>query len=37
MTFVLRAAAQFDTLLRSNERQRIEQALEDIAEGRGVQ
>lgn len=37
MTFVLKAAAQFDALLRSNERQRIEQALEDIAEGRGVQ
>jgi len=37
ISFVLRAAAQFDTLLRSNERQRIEQALEDIAEGRGVQ
>lgn len=37
MTFVLKAAAQFDMLLRSYERRHIEQALEDIAEGRGVQ
>lgn len=37
MTFVLKAAAQFDRLLCSDERSRIEQALEDIAEGRGVQ
>jgi uncharacterized Zn-binding protein involved in type VI secretion len=36
MAFVLKAAAKFDALLRSNERQRIEQALEDIAEDRGV-
>jgi uncharacterized Zn-binding protein involved in type VI secretion len=36
MTFVLKAAALFDVLLHSNERQRIEQSLEDIAEGRGV-
>lgn len=37
MVFVLRAATQFDTLLQGSERHRIEQALEDIAEGRGVQ
>jgi uncharacterized Zn-binding protein involved in type VI secretion len=37
MAFVLRAAAQFDKLLHSNERRQIEQALEDVAEGRGVQ
>ncbi|MGZ9705063.1 PAAR domain-containing protein [Pseudomonas sp. GNP013] len=37
MTFVLKAAAQFDALLHSIERQRIEQSLEDIAGGRGVQ
>lgn len=36
MTFVLRAAAQFDTLLNSFERHQVELALEDIAEGRGV-
>lgn len=33
MTFVFKAAAQFDLLLRSNERQKIEQSLEDIAAG----
>lgn len=35
MAFVLKAAAQFDDLLLSAERHRIEQAIEDIAEGRG--
>ncbi|WP_288077706.1 hypothetical protein [Pseudomonas sp.] len=37
MAFVLKAAARFHTLLRSTERHRIEQALDDIAENRGVQ
>ncbi len=36
MTFVLKAAAQFDELLHSTERHRIEQAIDDIAKGRGV-
>ncbi|KAA6175005.1 PAAR domain-containing protein [Pseudomonas veronii] len=36
MAFVLKAAAQFDKLLNSDERYRIEEALEDVAEGRGV-
>lgn len=36
MTFVLRAAARFDTLLQSDERIHIEQALDDIATGRGL-
>ncbi|WP_256595583.1 PAAR domain-containing protein [Pseudomonas sp. LG1E9] len=37
MAFVIRAAAQFNKLLHSDDRYLIEQALEDIAEGRGVQ
>ena len=37
MTFVLKAAAQFDELLHSTERHRIEQAIDDIAKGQGVQ
>ncbi|MFN3354930.1 MAG: PAAR domain-containing protein [Pseudomonas sp.] len=36
MAFVLKAAAQFDDLLHGAELQLIEQAIEDIAEGRGV-
>ncbi|MCK6187604.1 PAAR domain-containing protein [Pseudomonas sp. EYE_354] len=36
MDFVLKAAAQFDDLLHGAELQLIEQAIEDIAEGRGV-
>ncbi|WP_158683867.1 PAAR domain-containing protein [Pseudomonas sp. LH1G9] len=36
MTFVLKAAAQFDKLLNSGERHRIEQALDDVAAGRGI-
>ena len=36
MAFVLRAAEQFDDLLRSNERHLIEQALGDIAQGLGA-
>lgn len=37
MTFVLKAAAQFDELLHSTERHRIEQAIDAIAKGQGVQ
>lgn len=37
MSFVLKAAAQFDVLLRRSDRQLIEQAILDIASGRGVQ
>ena len=36
MTFVLKAAGQFDELLHSTERPRIEQAIDDIAKGKGV-
>ncbi|MBN2976280.1 hypothetical protein JWR98_20880 [Pseudomonas sp. MAFF 301380] len=36
MSFVLKAAEQFDKLLHSTQRHQIEQALEDIAEGEGV-
>lgn len=36
MAFVLRAASQFERLLHSSERHRIHEAIEDIAEGRGV-
>ncbi|WLH67112.1 hypothetical protein [Pseudomonas sp. FP2309] len=36
MAFVLKAAAQFDDFLHGAELQLIEQAIEDIAEGRGV-
>ncbi|MBN2976278.1 hypothetical protein [Pseudomonas lactucae] len=36
MAFVLKTAAQFDDLLHSTERHRIEQAIEEIAEGRGI-
>ncbi|MFP3517395.1 PAAR domain-containing protein [Pseudomonas sp. SIMBA_077] len=36
MTFVLKAAAQFDALLNSNERHQIEQAIGDIAKGQGA-
>ncbi len=36
MPFVLRSAAQFDELLRNGNRHRIEQAIQDIAAGRGV-
>ena len=36
MTFVLKAAEQFDELLHSTERPRIEQAIDDIAKGKGV-
>jgi putative SOS response-associated peptidase YedK len=36
MPFVLRAAAQFDELLRNGNRHRIEQAIQDIAVGLGV-
>jgi len=37
MDFVLKAAAQFNELLHSIERHRINQAIDDIAQGRGVQ
>ncbi|WLH77578.1 PAAR domain-containing protein [Pseudomonas sp. FP2335] len=37
MAFVLKAAAQFDGLLKGAQRHQIEQAIKDIAEGRGVQ
>lgn len=37
MAFVLRAARQFEALLHSSERHKVELALTDIAEGRGVQ
>ena len=37
MAFVLKAARQFGELLHSSERIQIEQAIEDIAEGRGIQ
>lgn len=36
MIVVLKAAAQFDQLLHSSEQYRIEQALADVAEGRGA-
>ena len=36
MTFVLKAAAQLDEILQSADRHRIEQAIQDIAAGRGV-
>ena len=36
MPFVLRAAEQFDDLLRSNQRELIEQSIRDIAWGGGV-
>jgi hypothetical protein len=36
MPFVLKAAAQFDELLHTRDRHQIEQAIEDIAAGRGV-
>lgn len=36
MTFVLKAAKQFDELLHSTERPRVEQAIDDIAKGKGV-
>jgi uncharacterized Zn-binding protein involved in type VI secretion len=36
MAFVLKAAAQFDELLRRSDRQLIEQAILDISAGRGV-
>ncbi|MCU1724869.1 PAAR domain-containing protein [Pseudomonas sp. 5P_5.1_Bac1] len=36
MTFVLKAAAEFEGLLHSTERHRIEQAIDDIAKGLGV-
>ena len=36
MPFVLKAAEQFDELLRRSDRQLIEQAILDIAAGRGV-
>ncbi|WLH69650.1 hypothetical protein [Pseudomonas sp. FP2309] len=36
MSFVLKAAEQFDKLLHSTQRHQIEQALEDIADGKGV-
>ena len=36
MPFVLMAAAQFDELLRRTDRHLIEQAIMDIAAGRGV-
>ena len=35
-TFVLKAAAQFDEILQSADRHRIEQPIQDIAAGRGV-
>jgi len=36
MPFVLKAAAQFENLLRSNHRRQIEQSIQDIAAGWGV-
>ena len=36
MPFVLKAAAQFDELLKSTKRHQIEQAIEAIANGQGV-
>ena len=36
MPFVLRAAAQFDKLLKGSNRHQIEQAIKDIAAGLGV-
>jgi hypothetical protein len=36
MAFVLDAAARFDELLHDNNRYLIEQAIQDIAAGRGV-
>ncbi|VVO41724.1 hypothetical protein [Pseudomonas fluorescens] len=36
MPFVLNAAARFDELLRDGNGHRIEQAIQDIAAGRGV-
>ena len=36
MPFVLRAADQFDDLLRSDQREQIEQSIRDIAWGGGV-
>ena len=36
MSFVLKAAAQFDEILQSADRHRIEQPIQDIAAGRGV-
>ncbi|WP_191624420.1 hypothetical protein [Pseudomonas fluorescens] len=36
MPFVLKAAARFDELLQYPDRYRIEQAIRDIAAGRGV-
>ena len=36
MTFVLKAAAQFDDLLHSDQRDQIEQSIRDIAWGGGV-
>lgn len=36
MPFVLKAAEQFDNLLRRSDRQLIEQAILDIAAGQGV-
>ena len=36
MTFVLKAAAQFDELLHDGNRYQIQQSIEDIAAGGGV-
>jgi putative SOS response-associated peptidase YedK len=36
MPFVLKAAARFDELLQHPDRHQIEQAIQDIAAGRGV-
>jgi hypothetical protein len=36
MAFVLKAAAQFDELLQRSDRHQIEQAILEIAAGRGV-
>jgi len=36
MAFVLKAAVQFDQLLHSNDRNQIEQAIWNIASGRGM-
>jgi hypothetical protein len=36
MAFVLKAAAQFDELLRNGNRHQIEQAIRDIAAGGGI-
>jgi hypothetical protein len=36
MAFVLKAAARFDELLQHPDRHQIEQAIQDIAAGRGV-